>query len=93
MRLCLTILFITSFTLFADNCSAPWLGAAHSGAPGEVNCSGCHNGSPNTGPGIVNYQIGSGNGYYSPSETINFFLNIEQSGVNQFGFQTVALPF
>ena len=91
MRLSLTILLISNFSLFADPCSAPLLGAAHSGAPGEVSCAGCHSGSPNTGPGNVTYQIGTGNGYYSPSETINFFLNIEQSGVNQFGFQTVAL--
>ncbi len=77
--------------LYADDCSAPLLGAAHSGAPGEVNCSGCHSGSPNTGPGNVTYQIGSGTGYYSPGETINFLLNMEQDGVNQFGFQTVAL--
>ena len=93
MRYFISILLTISFTLFADDCSAPWLGAAHSGAPGEVSCAGCHSGSPNTGPGNVTYQIGTGNGYYSPSETINFFLNIEQSGVNQFGFQTVALKF
>jgi len=75
----------------ADPCSAPWLGGAHSGAPGEVSCTGCHYGNANTGPGLVDFQIGSGNGNYSPGEIINFFLQIEEEGINQFGFQTVAL--
>ena len=50
------VLILTSFP-HADACSAPNLGAAHSGAPGEVNCSGCHSGVANTGPGTVNYLI------------------------------------
>ena len=85
------ILLFINLTLFADPCSAPLLGAAHSGAPGEVNCAGCHSGSINSGSGEINYQIDAGNGHYSPNEIISIILSITQISVNQFGFQTVAL--
>ena len=91
MRLSLTIFFITNFTLFADPCSAPYLGASHSGAPGEVSCTGCHSGSSNTGPGAINYSISNGMGTYSPNELYTIIFSMEQDNVNQFGFQTVAL--
>ena len=91
MRLSLTILLITNFSLFADPCSAPWLGASHSGAPGEVSCTGCHSGSANSGPGTINYLIGNGTGTYSPNELYTIIFSMEQDNVNQFGFQTVAL--
>ena len=85
------ILLFTNISLFANPCSAPLLGAAHSGAPGEVNCAGCHSGSINSGPGEINYQIGAGNGHYTPNEVISIILSMAQVDVNQFGFQTVAL--
>jgi hypothetical protein len=78
-------------SLFADDCSAPWLGAAHSGAPGEVNCSGCHAGSINSGPGTVNYSIGTNSGLYMPGYVYSMIVAIFQENLNQFGFQTVAL--
>ena len=91
MRLSLTILLITNFSLFADSCSAPLLGASHSGAPGEVSCTGCHSGSANSGPGNINYLIGNGTSTYSPEELYTILFSMEQDNVNQFGFQTVAL--
>ena len=89
--LIICILLFTNISLFANPCSAPLLGAAHSGAPGEVNCAGCHSGSINSGPGEINYQIGAGNGHYTPDEVISIILSMAQVDVNQFGFQTVAL--
>ena len=77
--------------IFADPCSAPWLGASHSGAPGEVSCSGCHSGSSNTGPGTINYLIGNGTNVYSPNELYTIVFGMNEEEVNQFGFQTVAL--
>ena len=77
--------------IFADPCSAPWLGASHSGAPGEVSCTGCHSGSPNTGSGTINYQIGNGTNAYSPNELYTIVFGMDEEEVNQFGFQTVAL--
>jgi len=87
----LTILLITNFSLFADPCSAPWLGASHSGAPGEVSCTGCHSGSANSGPGNINYLIGNGTSTYSPNELFAIVFSMDEEDVNQFGFQTVAL--
>ena len=58
MHLFLTVILITKITLFADPSSAPLLGASHSGALSKVNCTGCHSGSTNTGPGTINYLIG-----------------------------------
>ena len=75
--LIICILLFTNITLFANPCSAPLLGAAHSGAPGEVNCAGCHSGSINSGPGEINYQIGAGNGHYTPDEIISIILSYE----------------
>ena len=85
------ILCIFHSFLFADDCSAPLLGAAHSGAPGEVSCTGCHSGSANTGPGTVDYHIGNGTGFYTPGEMMTIVISMEEGNVNQFGFQTVAL--
>ena len=84
------MLFI-NLTLFADDCSAPLLGASHSGAPGEVSCAGCHSGNSNSGPGSINYLIGNGTSSYSPSELYTILFSMEEDNVNQFGFQTVAL--
>ena len=91
MRIYFILLFFINLTLFADPCSAALLGAAHSGAPGEVNCSGCHSGSINSGPGSINYLIGNGISSYSPSELYTILFSMEEDNVNQFGFQTVAL--
>jgi len=88
-------LFLSTITLLsilsADPCSAPWLGAAHSGAPGEVNCSACHAGSINSGSGAVNYIIGTNSGSYMPGYVYSMMVSISQENLNQFGFQTVAL--
>jgi hypothetical protein len=85
------ILVCFGASLIADDCSAPWLGAAHSGAPGEVNCSGCHAGSINSGPGSVNYTIGTNSGLYMPGYVYSMIVSVSQENLNQFGFQTVAL--
>ena len=77
--------------IFADPCSAPWLGASHSGAPGEVSCTGCHLGASNAGPGTINYLIGNGTNAYSPNELYTIVFGMDEEEVNQFGFQTVAL--
>ena len=91
MRIYFILLFFINLTLFADPCSAALLGAAHSGAPGEVSCAACHSGSSNSGPGSINYLIGNGTSSYSPSELYTILFSMEEDNVNQFGFQTVAL--
>lgn len=91
MKIFLITILVNVSLIFADPCSAPLLGASHSGAPGEVSCAGCHSGSPNTGPGNISYIIGENMGTYSPNELYEIVFTMEQDGVNQFGFQTVAL--
>ena len=91
MRIFFTLMLFINLTLFADDCSAPLLGASHSGAPGEVSCAGCHSGNSNSGPGSINYLIGNGTSSYSPSELYTILFSMEEDNVNQFGFQTVAL--
>ena len=85
------VLLLLISTSQGNPCSAPNLGAAHSGAPGEVNCAGCHSGVVNTGPGTVNYNIGDASFHYSPGELYTLYLTMMQDDVNQFGFQTTAL--
>ena len=84
-------LVILSSFVYGDACSAPNLGAAHSGAPGEVNCSGCHSGTPNSGPGTVTYNIGNSTIHYLPGDLYTILFTMVQDDVNQFGFQTTAL--
>ena len=91
MKYSIFVLVFLLSILFSTECSAPLLGAAHSGAPGEVNCTGCHSGSVNSGAGILDYQIGTSNGFYSPNELLTIILSISEDSLNQFGFQTVAL--
>ena len=91
MRIYFILILFINLTLFADPCSAPLLGAAHSGAPGEISCAACHSGNPNSGPGSINYLIGNETLSYSPSERYTILFSMEEDNVNQFGFQTVAL--
>lgn len=72
-------------------CDAPPLGAAHSGAPGEVNCSGCHSGTPNTGPGTLTFDLGTINNLYTPGQTYTIDIKLVETGVDKFGFQTIVL--
>ena len=91
MQIYFILLFFINLTLFADPCSAPLLGAAHSGAPGEVSCAACHSGNPNSGPGSINYLMGNATSSYSPGELYTILFSMVEENVNQFGFQTVAL--
>ena len=72
-------------------CDAPLLGAGHSGAPGEVNCSGCHSGTPNTGPGSLFFDLGGGTTQYTPGQTYTATVKLSQASVDKFGFQVIAL--
>ena len=67
------------------------LGAAHSGAPGEVNCTGCHTGTANNGTGTLIFNIGSGSAEYMLGQNYTVTIKLSQAGVNKFGFQVIAL--
>ncbi len=60
----------------------------NSGAPGDGNCTGCHSGTPNAGPGSV--TIGAPASYV-PGSTYNITVTVAETGVTKFGFQVTAL--
>lgn len=77
----------------ASVCDAPLIGAAHSGAPGEVHCgtSGCHSGLLNSVNGNVLFETSGQDSTYIPGMVYTMNIGIEQVNVDKFGFQIIAL--
>lgn len=71
-------------------CDAPLVGD-HTGAPGETNCTGCHAGTNNSGPGTVTFDIGGGITYYIPGQTYLCSVSIVQTGVDKMGYCCTSL--
>lgn len=68
------------------------------GAHGELTCgkAGCHSGNNganniNTGIGILSITSGQNLADYTPGETYNITVALEESGVERFGFSLTAL--
>lgn len=85
------LVFILLFPLQAltNDDGAP---ANSTGAPGNDTCSadGCHETNPiNVGPGSVTVTT---NDSYTPGETMNFTVRVEQAGQSRFGFQATVRP-
>jgi hypothetical protein len=63
---------------------------AHTGAPGDQgNCTACHTGNVNSGPGSV-----SVNGIplaYTPGQVYPLTVTVQQNGRQKFGFQMTAI--
>ncbi|PCH98361.1 MAG: hypothetical protein COB85_01650 [Bacteroidetes bacterium] len=72
-------------------CDAPLLGPAHSGAPGEVNCTGCHSGTINSGTGILTVDLGVPDSTYTPGQTYSATITLFEAGIDKFGFQVCLL--
>ena len=70
-------------------CDAPLVGG-HTGAPGETSCTGCHGGTANTGPGMLSFDLG-GVTQYVPNQTYTGTVKLKQTGVDKFGFVSLAL--
>jgi hypothetical protein len=88
----LAILIIPAFA-FMDVLSngAP---AESTGAPAEPNCtkSGCHQDfSANSGTGTPDLVVAGGASSYVPGVTYDLTASINQTGINTFGFQVLAL--
>jgi hypothetical protein len=88
----LVILIIPAFA-FMDVLSngAP---AESTGAPAEPNCtkSGCHQDfTANSGSGTPDLTVAGGTSSYIPGFTYALTASINQTGINTFGFQVVAL--
>lgn len=70
-------------------CDSPVVGD-HSGAPGETNCTYCHAGTINTGPGYLEFHIGN-DSTYIPGQTYLCNIKMGQDSINKFGFVNLAL--
>ena len=55
------LMLLTAGAMFGYGSSAPPTGMTS--APGELDCTSCHGGSPNTGPGSVTIAFPDSNGY------------------------------
>jgi hypothetical protein len=68
--------------------------AGRTGAPGETTCaaSGCHNSfALNSGTGSVTITTDLVNNQYTPGQTYNISVTVEQSGNSNWGFGLEAL--
>ncbi len=69
---------------------------ANTGAPQESTCSegfGCHGGSPNSGSGLIEVTIkqnGSPVNNYTPGETYQIAIKLDDQDMNDAGFQITA---
>ncbi len=59
------------------------------GAPGESNCSGCHGGTPNTGPGSLSLVL-EGADRWTPGQPIKVKLTLRDPNATRWGFQLTA---
>ncbi len=81
-----------SYSIFTQDVSgnssqAP---AARTGAPGEINCTGCHFGPNATAlPGIITSNIPQ-TGYVG-GETYQVTVSITKAGISKFGFQITSM--
>src|SRR5688572_25509283 len=74
---------------FSGNSSSSQPPAGHAGAPGEMNCTMCHTGNPNTGGGSIN--LVNPPATYTPGTTYTMQVNVTDPSKTRFGFQLVAL--
>jgi uncharacterized protein (TIGR03437 family) len=68
---------------------------AYTGAPGDnkTGCiaSGCHSGTPNSGPGSLKILLPTGNtGTYTPGQSMQLMVQISDSTKGAYGFQLTA---
>ncbi len=63
-------------------------------APSEKNCTDCHAGNANSGPGSLTISMTDGGNpvtQYIPDQIYTMTLTISESGINVFGFEAVIL--
>ncbi|MBS1830217.1 MAG: IPT/TIG domain-containing protein [Acidobacteria bacterium] len=63
----------------------------HSGAPGETNCTECHIGTANSGPGKVTVELVNASSY-TPGQTYRVRITIDDSAATRRGFQLSVRP-
>lgn len=82
--LAITVLVFTTHQIFSLSDGAFNM----TGAPGEGDCSGCHNdAAANTDPsGSISLTIDSANGFYVPGKSYNVKVRLAYAGRPRFGF-------
>jgi len=81
-----SLIFLAASAAWANSNGAP---ASLSGAPGEGNCSACHGGTPNTGPGSISLVlIGAVN--WTPGQPVKVRLTLSDPNATRWGFQVTA---
>jgi hypothetical protein len=60
-----------------------------SGAPGEGNCSGCHGGAPNSGPGSLQIRF-DGVSTWTPGQAVKVKITLSDPNASRWGFQLTA---
>lgn len=90
----LSILMISSLTpnstysAYANGGGSP---GSRTNSPGDLgNCTGCHSGTINTGPGVASITAPSLATGYVPGQTYTITGSITQSAINKFGFEITA---
>jgi uncharacterized protein (TIGR03437 family) len=82
-------LLAASATGLLGNSAGP--GPGYSSAPGEGDCSACHDSSAvNSGPGRVEIQFADGQSTYSPGTTKRIRVLITDANARRWGFQLAA---
>jgi hypothetical protein len=68
--------------------SGSWMGP-YTNAPGEGNCTGCHDGSAvNSSPGSA-WIVAPGQ--YVPNDTVTIFASVQRAGMIRWGFEITVL--
>lgn len=84
--------FASMAALFSFGVLDPSGKTGYTGAPGEGNCTSCHSGAVNSGPGSVSISaIPDFSAGYTPGQAYVVSLTILETGRSLFGFDVVAL--
>jgi len=71
---------------WANSNGAP---AQLSGAPGDGNCSACHGGAPNSGPGSLQIRF-DGVTTWTPGQAVKVKITLSDPNASRWGFQLTA---
>jgi hypothetical protein len=80
------VLLVSAFGLSWSR-SGSYMGA-NSGAPGDGDCTGCHSGTVNAGPGSTGITAQA---VYQPGDTVDLTIAVAHTGLARWGFEMTAL--
>jgi hypothetical protein len=82
------LLFSLSETVLTNSGGAP---SGYTGAPGEGNCTNCHNGRVNSGSGSISISIAGNPSTYVPGQNYDVTVYVRDPLASKFGFQATAV--